>query len=63
MNENEILEADHVGPCGCPGCESWADCDYCSECSPLEFMSDEDAAEFREAEWYEFGIDGSRLGL
>lgn len=23
-----------VGPCGCPACEKWADCDYCGRCTP-----------------------------
>lgn len=22
-----------TSPCGCPACEKWADCDYCSSCS------------------------------
>lgn len=24
-----------VGPCGCPACEKWADCDYCGGCNPI----------------------------
>lgn len=26
-------QAEWVGPCGCPGCEKWADCYYCDGCS------------------------------
>ena len=26
--------AEWVGPCGCPVCEKWADCDWCSGCTP-----------------------------
>lgn len=23
-----------TSPCGCPGCEKWADCAYCEGCEP-----------------------------
>lgn len=27
-------EGQWIGPCGCPVCEKWADCDYCDGCTP-----------------------------
>lgn len=30
----EATTEQFVGPCGCPACEKWADCDYCGTCTP-----------------------------
>lgn len=34
MDDNTTANIEFVGPCGCTACEKWADCDYCSGCSP-----------------------------
>lgn len=56
-----MVDDAFTSPCGCPGCEKWADCDYCGTCSP-EIMvaeaprfipSDLDDSRLGYAEWLE----------
>lgn len=41
-----------TSPCGCGGCEKWADCAYCYTCTPeTEFQAEEDAY------WRQYEVD------
>lgn len=58
--------AYEVGPCGCPGCEKWADCHWCDHCSEkFGYPSIEEVRQDREdalgfAEWlYARGSDAA----
>lgn len=49
MDQIEVTE--FVSPCGCPGCDKWADCDYCSGCIPV---ADKAWADAEAAYWAEY---------
>lgn len=35
MSIQQISEIETFNsPCGCPGCEKWADCEFCYNCTP-----------------------------
>ena len=43
-----------TGPCGCEGCEKWADCYYCDGCNPDPIANAAEAEAYRvEMEAYE----------
>lgn len=40
-----------VSPCGCPGCEKWADCAYCGTCTAQDPWAAADNEAREDALW------------
>lgn len=42
---------EFVGPCGCGGCEKWADCAYCGTCIERDPWAAADAEALADERW------------